>query len=76
MISIVPVILKSLNDGLSDKQMMEWFVYFFSGKKSATISSIYNGAAGSGSGKKESVRKRLTEIEKNYNEYFAKQKTE
>lgn len=70
MISIVPVILQSLNDGLSDEQTMEWFVYFFSGKKSATISSVYNSAAGAGSGKKESVRKRVEELEKSYNDFF------
>ncbi len=70
MISIVPIIVRSLNDGLSDKQMMEWFVNFFNGKRTATISSVYNSAAGSGSGKKEAVRKRVEEIEKNYNEFF------
>ena len=51
--------------------MMEWFVTFFAGKKSATISSTYNFAAGQGSGKKESVKKRLDELEKSYNEYFS-----
>ncbi len=71
MISIVPIVVRSLNDGLSDRQMMEWFVNFFSGKKSATISTIYNNAAGgSGTGKKEAVRKRVDEIEKNYTEFF------
>ncbi len=71
MISIVPIVVRSLNDGLSDRQMMEWFVNFFSGKKSATISTIYNNAAGgSGTGKKEAVRKRVEEIENNYNEFF------
>ncbi len=35
MISIVPIIVESLNDGYSDKQVMEWFVNFFCGKNSA-----------------------------------------
>lgn len=70
MISIVPVIAQSIADGRTVSEMMEWFVHFFAGKKSATISSIYNSAAGSGSGKKESVRKRLDEIEKSYDNYF------
>jgi len=74
MISIVPIIVRSLNDGLSDKQMMEWFVTFFSGKKSATISSVYNSAAGSGSGKNSAVRKRVEEIKKNYDKYFENMK--
>lgn len=71
MISIVPVVLDSICKNISDKQFMEWFVTFFSGKKSATVSSSYNSAAGSGSGKKESVKKRLDEVEKSYKEYFS-----
>lgn len=72
MISVVPIIAKSIKDDISDKDMMEWFVMFYSGKKSATISSVYNSAAGSGSGKKDAVQKRLDEIEKSYTEYFLK----
>lgn len=72
MISVVPIMAQSIKDGRTDEEMMEWFVTFYSGKKSATISSIYNSAAGSGSGKKESVKKRLLEIEKSYNEFFRK----
>ena len=71
MASIVPVVAQSIKDRITDEQMMEWFVTFFAGKKSATISSTYNFAAGSGSGKKESVKKRLDELEKSYNEYFS-----
>ncbi len=70
MISIVPIIWKSLQDGLSERQMTEWFVEFFSGKKSATVSSVYNMYAGSGSARKDAVQKRVDEIEKNYNEFF------
>lgn len=71
MISIVPVIWKSIEAGLSDEQVMEWFVNFFSGKRSATISNAYNSAAGgSGTGKKDAVKKRLTELENSYNNYF------
>lgn len=70
MISIVPIVKKSIDDERSDLEMMEWFVTFFAGKKSATISSVYNSAAGSGSGKKDNVRKRLEEVEKSYNEFF------
>ena len=70
MISIVPIVKKSINDERSDLEIMEWFVTFFAGKKSATISSVYNSAAGSGSGKKDNVRKRLEEVEKSYDEFF------
>lgn len=70
LISIIPIIWRSLQDGLSDRQMTEWAAEFFSGKRSASISDIYNQNAGSGSAKKESVRKRLEEIEKHYTGFF------
>ncbi len=70
MISIVPIIVESLNDGYSDKQMMEWFVNFFCGKKSPTVSKGYNDAAGRGTGKNSAVRKRAEEIKKSYDKYF------
>lgn len=75
MISIVPIIVESLNDGYSDKQMMEWFVDFFCGKKSPTTSKTYNDAAGRGTGKNSAVRKRLEEIKKNYDSYFGNMKS-
>lgn len=70
MISIIPIISQSISDGYSDKQVMEWFVNFFSGKKSATISKAYNDAAGIGTGKNPAVMKRVEEIKKNYDKYF------
>lgn len=70
LISIIPVVLKGMIAKLSVEQMMEWFVSFFSGRRSATISHTYNSAAGSGSGKKDAVRKRLTAIDEHWNEYF------
>lgn len=70
MISIVPVVLNSIYENLTDEQMMQWFVTFFSGKKSPTISNTYNSTVSSGSGRKESVVKRLKEVDKHYREYF------
>lgn len=70
MISIMPVVLESLDNGLSAKQFEEWFVTFFAGKKKATVSSVYNSYAGAGSARKESVQKRLSEVRKHYHEYF------
>lgn len=74
LISIVPIVAESLIDGYSDKQMMEWFVSFFCGKKSATISGEYNNAAGRGTGKNSSVKIRLREIKKSYDKYFENMK--
>ena len=74
MVSIVPVVWKSIEEGLSDKQFAEWFATFFAGKKSATISSVYNDAAGSGSARKDAVRKRLDEIAEHYGAFFQERK--
>jgi len=70
MISIVPIAWKSIEDGLSEREFMEWFVTFFSGKRSASVSTIYNSCAGSGSARKEAVRGRLDEIAKHYDGFF------
>lgn len=70
LISVVPIMWKSIGDGLTDEQMKDWAGKFFSGTRSASISAIYNDNAGSGSARKDSVRKRLNEISKHYNEYF------
>ena len=75
MISIVPIIVESINSGYSDKQMMEWFVNFFCGKKSPTMCKSYNDAAGRGTGKNSAIRKRLEEIKKDYDKYFENVKT-
>lgn len=75
MISIVPIVAESLNDGYSDRQMMEWFVNFFCGKKFPTTSKSYNDAAGRGTGKNSAVRKRVEEIKKDYDKYFGSVKT-
>ena len=76
LISIVPIMKQSLEDGYSDEQMMRWFVSFFicSGH-STTSSEEYNRAAGrDGTGKNSAVRIRLEEIKKNYDKFFSKGK--
>ena len=70
MISIMRVVRRSIDDGLSEAEFMKWIVTFFSGKKSATVSSIYNAAAGAGSARKDAVMKRLIELDKSYDDYF------
>lgn len=70
MLSIMRVVWDSLERGLSAQQFAEWFVTFFCGKKSATISSVYNSCAGAGSSKRSSVCRRLEEVQKHYKAYF------
>lgn len=74
LISIVPVIRRSLNDNLSDEQVAEWFAGFFICKGNVTtISTEYNKAAGgSGTSKNAAVRARLEELRKSYDSYLGK----
>lgn len=71
-VSLIPVMLQSLNDGLSDKQMEEWFVDMFQPKGAATKSEDYNMAAGrDGTGKNAKIKIRLEALRKSYDEFFS-----
>ena len=75
LVSIVPVVWKSIEEGIPEKEFAGWLSTFFSGKKSASVSPVYNDCAGSGSARKDAVRKRLDEIAKHYGMFFHAQKT-
>lgn len=70
MISIVPIVLRSIKEHRTITEFTDWFEGFFCGGKPATNNAIYNRAAREGSGKKDSIRKRVLEIEKDYNAHF------
>lgn len=72
MISIMRVAWRSIEEDKTVEQFSKWFMSFFNGKRSATNNSTYNTAAGTGSGKAASVKKRLEELEKSYNDFFIK----
>lgn len=76
-ISIVPIIRRSITEGITVEEMVNWFETFFSGKQKASISALYNEAAGgSGTGKKEAVRKRNNELNRNFDKWLKKLNTE
>ena len=70
MISIMRIVNESIKKNQSEEDFEKWFVYFFSGRRSATISDAYNSAARSGVGRKDSVRRRLDELQRSYDGYF------
>jgi hypothetical protein len=72
LLSLVPVIHNSLNNNITVEQITNFTKHFFNGKKSASISDIYNTASGSGSAKSENVKKRITAITEEYNKFFKK----
>lgn len=70
LLSIVPVINESIEKEYSEDDLVDWLISFFSSTDGATISDSYNKTCGGGSAKKESVRTRLTEIQKSFEEFF------
>lgn len=70
LISIMRVVWRSIQENISSEEFKEWIITFFAGGRSTTISPIYNSAARAGSSKKESIRKRLNELDKSYDGYF------
>ena len=70
MISIMRVVSDSIQKGYSVQQFVNWFQMFYSGKRSASISTLYNQAAGAGSAKATSVQRRLEEVDKSYKSFF------
>lgn len=76
LLSLIPVVLKSINDNIGIEQFEEFIMEFFKGKKSASINEIYNTAAGSGSAKAENIKKRITAITEAYEGFFKKGKVE
>lgn len=74
-VSLIPIMKRSIDEGLSDKQMEEWFVNLFQPKGAATRSEEYNKAAGrDGTGKNSKIRARLEALNKDYDEYFGNKK--
>lgn len=69
LISIVPIIKRSIVDGKTVEQMAAWAESFFSGKKSATISDRYNENSAARANDRAAVNARLTEISKHYDKF-------
>lgn len=70
MLSIIPIVKKSIDDGVSIELFTAWVKNFFCGAKSPTKYDQYNSKATSGSGHVESVRSRLNVINKDYNKFM------
>lgn len=70
MISVVPFAWETIEKQLTVEQFASWFEQFFNGVRSATNCIPYNSASGSGSAKKESVRKRYDSLRKDFDKYF------
>ena len=72
MLSIMPIVKRSLDDNVSDEVFTLWVKNFFCGTKSVTKYEDYNARCTSGSGHTENIKVRLKVIKNDY-EKFMKQ---
>ena len=72
MLSIMPIVKRSLDDNVSDEVFTLWVKNFFCGTKSVTKYEDYNARCTSGSGHTENIKVRLKVIKNDY-EKFIKQ---
>jgi hypothetical protein len=71
LISIVPLIEKTIEDNLSEEDVADLLAEFYSGLgRGASIDKIYNAYAGAGSAKKDAVKKRLQILQESYQKYI------
>lgn len=72
MLSIMPIVKRSLEENVSDEMFTNWVKNFFCGTKSATKYNDYNTRCTASSGHAENVKVRLNVVKKDY-ENFMKQ---
>lgn len=70
LLSIIPIVKKSIDDGVSEDKFADWVKQFFNGAKSPTNYEMYNSRCTSGSGHAESVKIRLEIIESDFNNFL------
>ena len=70
MLSIMPIVKRSLEENVSDEMFTNWVKNFFCGTKSVTKYNEYNTRCASGSGHAENVKVRLKVIKKDYEKFM------
>ncbi len=70
MISMMRVVWKSIQDGKSVEEFVDWYKKFYCGRQSATNNETYNSLCRAGTNKSSTVKKRLEIVEENYNKFF------
>ena len=70
-LSCLPLIVRSINDMVDVYDLSDWLQKFFQ-TDDTSISEEYNKGCINGSGKTDSIRKRVKALEESYNTYFNK----
>ena len=74
LVSVVPIIDRSLDEGRQMIEVRDFLKSFFSGKPSKNTD--YNSCAAYGSGKAKSIKIRIIALEREYRNYFSEELTE
>ena len=70
MVSLVPYFKKAVNDGIASEMMADWLIEFFGTTEGASVSALYNEAAGSGSAKSSNIIDRDDALSESFTEFF------
>lgn len=70
MISLIPYFKKAVEDGIDSEMMADWLVEFFGTDSGASVSNLYNEAAGSGSAKSSNIVDRDNALSESFAEFF------
>ena len=74
MLSIMPIVKRSIDENVSDEVFALWVKNFFCGTKSVTKYEDYNARCTSGSGHAENIKVRLKVINKDYEKFMEQYK--
>lgn len=70
MVSLIPYFKKAVEDGIDSEMMADWLVEFFGAAEGASVSELYNEAAGSGSAKSGNIIDRDDALSESFTEFF------
>lgn len=70
MVSLIPYFKKAVEDGIVSEMMADWLVEFFGTESGASVSELYNEAAGSGSAKSSNIIDRDDALSESFTEFF------
>lgn len=70
MVSLVPYFKKAVEDGIASEMMADWLIEFFGTEDGASVSTLYNEAAGSGSAKSGNIIDRDDALSESFTEFF------
>ena len=70
MVSLVPYFKSAIEDGIDVEMMADWLIEFFGADDGASVSTLYNEAAGSGSAKYSNIIDRDDALSESYAEFF------